>query len=207
MTYRWPLLFFSDGAYEPGAVRPSTVGAVILDFNAGVFEYCAAYLGQPATERLLQASANPILEIEMIGVLLGLLVWEKLITGNPVIGFNDNDAVKGALISGTTASERAAFILEGVVRIEAETRALLWWERVPSDSNPADAPSRGWVPSPLRQLGAPQRRSIEGVVQRLEASHAAIEQDGLSTEHNVLRTATGTQAAWEIMELPCRNAQ
>ena len=201
VKYTWPLLFFTDGAYEASAAQPSTVGGVLLDFNTGRFEFYAAYLEQHVTGKLLEQSDNPILEIEMIGVLLGLLIWLPELSSNPVIGFNDNDAVKGSLISGTSASKRTAFLLEGIVRLEAQSRTLLWWERVPSDSNPADAPSRGKQPGGLAQLGRPRRRSTKQVGQQLQELHESIRKDNLPMEDMVLVDGRETRKAGGVKEL------
>ena len=60
-----------------------------------------------------------------------------------VIVFCDNEAVVGALVSGRSDIPIAAKWLENIFSIEEKQDLCLWFERVPSESNPADEPSRG----------------------------------------------------------------
>ena len=153
MRYDWPILIFTDGAFEPSATDVSTIGGVILCVSTGRYEYFSGKLSAEATARLLEHSSNPIAEIEAIGAMVALLLWRDVVVDRAVLAFNDNEAVKAAMIAGTSSSPRVAWVLEVTLRLEIATRSLLWWERVASDSNIADAPSRGRTPMPLAGFG------------------------------------------------------
>ena len=84
-----------------------------------------------------------IFELELAAVLMGLATLCASIRNADVIVFCDNEAVVGALVSGRSDIPIAANWLENIFSIEEKQDLCLWFERVPSESNPADEPSRG----------------------------------------------------------------
>ena len=54
----------------------------------------------------------------------------------------DNDSVLASLIKLGSSNDFVCAIASLLADFEAESRISLWFERVPSASNPADAPSR-----------------------------------------------------------------
>lgn len=59
-----------------------------------------------------------------------------------VIHFVDNDGVSDALIKGFSRTESLRRMLRKYIEQECESSLCSWIGRVPSPSNPADAPSR-----------------------------------------------------------------
>ena len=84
-----------------------------------------------------------IFELELAAVLMGLTALCSSIHKADVIVFCDNEAVVGALVSGRSDIPLAAKWLENIFSMEEKQDLCLWFERVPSESNPADEPSRG----------------------------------------------------------------
>ena len=58
------------------------------------------------------------------------------------IYFVDNDAAKDGLIKKYSPSSASNELIEAFWSLEASMGSYAWLERVPSKSNPADAPSR-----------------------------------------------------------------
>ena len=62
----------------------------------------------------------------------------------------------------TTPVADVAEIVEETCTIECTSHALVYYERVPSVSNPGDAPSRGAAPVALAGIGRAKCVSVEG---------------------------------------------
>ena len=88
--------------------------------------------------------------------LLGALFRERR-----ALIFVDNDAARHAIIKGASPSGPSAILVDMFWTSEADLGAFSWIERVPSLSNPADAPSRLQF-AELLDLGA--RLRDEGAV-------------------------------------------
>ena len=99
--------------------------------------------------------ANPIAPIEALAVLVALAGWEARIQGRSVLAFVDNEGVRACMVSGGSTSAAVAGVVGAAVDREIAAGALVWFERVPSESNLADPPSRGLRPPPLVDWSAP----------------------------------------------------
>ena len=99
--------------------------------------------------QLSHTAANPIVQIETMGILAALHAWKHLLVNKAVIVFVDNDATRACLVTGTARERINSELVQAVCALEIELRSLVWYERVPSASNLADAPSRGSPPAPL----------------------------------------------------------
>ena len=66
-----------------------------------------------------------------------------MLAGNDVVVFCDNSAALAALITGRSSNEWMMRIIQSVFMWEDDNVIGLWYERVPSHANVADAPSRG----------------------------------------------------------------
>ena len=91
---------------------------------------------------LVQMSKKGLIyELEVFAAVQGAL---DLLAGKSnidVVLFTDNEAALSCLISGR-AEGVAACILQRLVSFEEDSGVNFWFEWVPSQSNPADAPSR-----------------------------------------------------------------
>ena len=80
--------------------------------------------------------------------------WLEAIYHKPaVVVYTDNDAVRDCLISCNTSSSKARPILDLYLKVEFQAAFNAWMSRVPTDSNIADAPSRGDCQT-LKSIGA-----------------------------------------------------
>ena len=92
-------------------------------------------------------------QAELLPVLLAQEVWRDRWRDRRVLLFVDNDSARHALIRGTSPAGASAAIVGRFWESEASYGAYTWIERVPSVSNPADAPSRLEF-GPALKLGA-----------------------------------------------------
>ena len=69
-------------------------------------------------------------------------LWGELLFERRVIWFVDNDAARHALIKGGSPSGPSAVLAEAFWDDEDKLGSFSWVERVPTQCNPADGPSR-----------------------------------------------------------------
>ena len=80
---------------------------------------------------------------ELFPILVARHTWREKLVGRLIIHFIDNNSAKDALIKGHSQHPVSMSIVEQVWTQELELHSGSWYDRVPSDSNPADDPSRG----------------------------------------------------------------
>lgn len=162
VSYAKPVLLFSDGAFEViDGVARAGIGGLILDAATGQYVFFGGILSDAATAALQSVAENPITYIELLAVACSMVMWTDIVRSRAVLAFVDNEASKHSLVKGSSGSPLMADIISLVSDLEIETQALCYWERVPSHSNPADAPSRGASPPAVRGWPAPQHSSTK----------------------------------------------
>ena len=90
----------------------------------------------------LAASTNAIFIFELFAMVASVFQLRAHLTGKRVILFVDNEAACAALTTGTSRVRGALLLVYALYAIAAEHDIALWTERVPTDVNPADLPSR-----------------------------------------------------------------
>ena len=75
-------------------------------------------------------------------MLIASLAWGHHFTCAQVVYYIDNESARMAYIRGTGETVRASLLVQSFVENEAAQQHRVWFGRVPSHSNPADAPSR-----------------------------------------------------------------
>jgi len=104
---------------------------------------------------LLQTSANPIHELELLPMSLASTIWNAHICYSQVVLYVDNESSKMAIIRGSGETPYASRFMEAFVQTESNSQIKSWFSRVPSHSNPSDGVSRLACDLPL-SLGAEQ---------------------------------------------------
>ena len=92
---------------------------------------------------LQSGTSRPILQCELMAVSVAASIWGSQLQEWPVIWWLDNDAARHCLISARGYPESNSRLVQTVLTCEQQFRIQSWFARVPSISNPADAPSRG----------------------------------------------------------------
>lgn len=83
-----------------------------------------------------------ICQIEMFAVLCIRWKMRHLLKGRRLLLFIDNEPCRYALIKGRSVSDPLFRMSHACACMEAAMPCFIWYERVPSYSNPADLPSR-----------------------------------------------------------------
>ena len=131
---------YTDACFE---TRLAGVGGVAYDGNAVPLGFFSHSLDAGMVEQIKQpGQENVIAELEALALLAGVKVWLHGLSDLQVVLFCDNDSVLASLIKLGSNNSFVCAIASLIADFEAESRISLWFERVPSASNPADAPSR-----------------------------------------------------------------
>eukprot|EP00435_Cladocopium_sp_Y103_P072807 s378_g41.t1 len=135
-------LVFSDGACEGEQTKLGTMGAVLIDPGGGVARFFSEKVPDSFMRELLQTSKHPIFELELLPVLCAAQIWSSFLNHSQCVFYVDNEAAKGALLSGATSTVFGQQIVSEFVQTEMDCQIKVWFARVPSSSNLADKPSR-----------------------------------------------------------------
>ena len=81
-------------------------------------------------------------ELELLPIVAALYVWEATLKHCQSVFYLDNEAARGALISGSTQSVSGSWLVRTFTVNEMHGQLKVWFARVPTSSNIADKPSR-----------------------------------------------------------------
>ena len=68
--------------------------------------------------------------------------WGERMRGRRILACVDNDAAKYAIVQGAAANFASSSLVESLWDDVSALQSFLWVERVPSESNISDGPSR-----------------------------------------------------------------
>lgn len=135
-------LIFTDGACEGDQFGNVTCGSVVIEPTSRWWFGIRVPKGLVQSWTTLGGKQQVIAEAEMLPILIAreMLCLSNLVC--PVIAFVDNESVKNALIKGYSEVVCLRRMLQVYVEQELSFNLATWANRVPTASNPADAPSR-----------------------------------------------------------------
>ena len=91
----------------------------------------------------VDTAQNPIYVLEALALIAALQLFKNDIQGREVLAFLDNDGALGSFISCKSSCDCLEPLLDALVSCEEACVSSLWFERVSSEANISDAPSRG----------------------------------------------------------------
>ena len=138
-----PILIFTDGAVEGPRHNVVTTGAVAffpetdrLEFFGSIVEPSLLFEWNGGLDKQVIGQA------ELLPILQAKIAWSDRLEGKDVIMFVDNSSALHAVIKGFSNSPGSRDILKDMAVRDLARPSNVWLCRVPSVSNPADAPSR-----------------------------------------------------------------
>ena len=150
------VVIFTDG-FTPDMRKsergPDRVGAVMLDRRL----LHPVQFTETIPKRVSRAwipRTTQIVPIEMIAPVLALETFKESVRDRDVLLLIDSEPVEAALVKGYSAKEDLSSLIEVFWNLALELRANIFIDRISSDSNPADWPSRdlmslgeavGWI--------------------------------------------------------------
>ncbi len=137
---RRPVLVFTDAAFEGGV---STYGVVIIDQVSSKREVFGGEILQHLTDFWLHWGSQVIAQAEAFAMLIARIAFRSVLHNRRVIFFVENESCRYSCIKTSSDSQSFMRIIHLFHHSSEIDHAIVWVERVPSDSNVADLPSRG----------------------------------------------------------------
>ena len=127
------------------------VKVMLIGLHGGVFfstafskpKFFASKVHPRAVSEWSRDMKHIIGPVELYAVIAARLHWHQFISGQCIVYYVDNYPVLDALIKGTSTAVTFRDLLACYERKELHGFSWAWFSRVPSESNCADAPSRG----------------------------------------------------------------
>ena len=150
-----PWILFTDGAleYNDCDEPEASVGAVLICPGGAVWYFGCKVPTNTLNSWKIDGREHVIGLVELYACILALRHWKNLIKSERIILFVDNYGAQDCLVKGTASVKVWRELLLVLEEMDDELFQNLWVTRVPSQSNPADFPSRGTV-AELAFLGA-----------------------------------------------------
>ena len=133
---------FTDSACEGDEEKFGSVGAVLVCSDGRVTSFISERVPKQWMDHFMKESRHPVFELELLPIVIALCVWEKFLRNCQSVFYLDNEAARGALISGATPSESGGWLVRTFTVHEMHGQLKVWFARVPTSSNVADKPSR-----------------------------------------------------------------
>ena len=133
---------FTDGAYEPEASHPATIGGVLYSESGVRLGFFSEIVPSVVVETYLTVSKNPIYLFELLAALVASVLWSTDYPFRYVVNYIDNEASRSALTKAWSNVKFANNIIGKFVELEMSSSWKPWFSRVPTHSNPSDDPSR-----------------------------------------------------------------
>ena len=140
-----PVLIFSDGACEP---EGTSIGAVLYDPLSELLQCFGAGIspGTLNTWKSRLDQTQVLGQAELFPLLVARLTWHKILAGRRCIFFLDNESARIAMIRAYSPVMCSLEIVMSCLKWDYDNDTIGWYARVPTASNPGDAPSRFRVP-------------------------------------------------------------
>eukprot|EP00438_Fugacium_kawagutii_P019704 Skav203546 [mRNA] locus=scaffold220:186544:187563:+ [translate_table: standard] len=154
-----PILVFTDGAFDD---ENASAGAVVVDASTGEGIGFDVEVPGQLLAKWLEHADQVISQIELWAFVAVKWHVRHSWKNRRVIAWIDNEAARISLIKSSSHSPSMAAMCQVSCDMEVKHPLMLWVERVPSHSNPADKPSRNQVKVAVESLGlsiAPALRS------------------------------------------------
>ena len=136
---------FTDGSFES---QVGCMAGVLCQGNGSPWQFWRAKVPPSLVGRWLQEGVqHPIMQCELLAAAVSLAVWGPVLSGSHVTLWIDNDAARHGIIAAQAYPRSNMLIVQACLAAEVDFGLGLWIARVPSISNPADAPSRGELPA------------------------------------------------------------
>ena len=166
-----PILIFTDASWES---QIAGLGAVVIDSASGRI---VVYSGRvPETLRrhwLKEVGDHLICQLELYVMVELRWSLKNLFLNRRTIWWVDNEAARFSLIKGQSGSESMNRLVRQYFYPDSDCPTYSWIERVPSFSNPADAPSRSSPDLTLKWFPSAELRSFthdDGLIHQLVTS-------------------------------------
>eukprot|EP00435_Cladocopium_sp_Y103_P041947 s405_g11.t1 len=139
-----PVFVFTDASFCPEDKSwPCGLGGVLVDHDGTQLSAMSYGLNLDELGVLGYLPKSTIIfEAELLALTVCLVLWKKFLRHRPCVAYIDNNSTRDVAISGAARTSPGAQLVAKLLANEDACGAVMWFARVPSASNIADAPSR-----------------------------------------------------------------
>ena len=137
-------LVFVDASFEPDGY--SGIGGICYDAQGQVLSWFSAPVPNDLLKILRSCFGTlretVINELEALAVVVALELFKAHICQRNVVVYTDNSGVHGTFVKCWSENAVGGSLAFVAAKLEFDLQAFFYYDRVPSHSNPADAPSK-----------------------------------------------------------------
>jgi len=135
-------VIFTDGSFPDGtsALLKPWIGGVLFKRGMQPVQFSCEVSSKMISRWLPRKSQ--IAMVELFATVVALETFKPWIRGSWTLMFVDSEPVQGSLVKGYSAKEDLCELVGIFWKLALELEVFLYVDRVPTDSNPADPPSR-----------------------------------------------------------------
>ena len=122
--------------------KPDRIGAVMFDRRLLEPIQFTSIVPDQVKRKWLQRKTQ-IVPVEMVAPIVALVTFADRLRGKDLLLFIDSEAVEGALVKGYSSKEDLCLLVSVFWDLVFELQITVFIDRVATDANPADWPSRG----------------------------------------------------------------
>ena len=109
---------------------------------------------------LTDSPRQVICQIELLPQMIARRLWRSRLASRNVISFVDNEAAREGLVRGYSGVPSCARLIEISSKLDMVSGICCWFERAPTESNLADAPSRFSAPCVAAGFSSPVKDEL-----------------------------------------------
>ena len=147
------ILLYTDGSSDPSRSPMHVVGAVLIDPRTKVIRYTFTPVPDAVVQSWLPAKQQIHL-VELFAGPVAMDTWASQLSGRNIFHFVDNSAALGCIVKGYSGTEDLVRISCDYWLRAAARRMCIYADRVESDSNLSDDPSRLNKNKVMEKIGA-----------------------------------------------------
>lgn len=122
--------------------EPDRVGAVIFDPKLGAPTQFSEVIPEAIQAKWLPRNTQ-IVPIEMVAPILALMTFRDRLLNTDLLLLIDSESVEASLVKGYSSREDLCDLISAFWNLITELKVRVFIDRVSTDANPADWPSRG----------------------------------------------------------------
>ena len=120
------------------------LGAVLFNPAGTVEKWFGCRVQREVCDSISSEGQKQIIgELETLAVLVALQLWGPELRSKHLMTFIDNEGCRYLILRGRAENKNLSKLVHQIARSEEDSSLFIWYARVPTECNIADAPSRG----------------------------------------------------------------
>ena len=137
------------------------IGGVLVDAGTNSMRFFSSRVPLSLLRLFLTDSPRQVIcQVELLPQMIARRLWQSRLASRNVISFVDNEAAREGLVRGYSGVPSCARLIEISSKLDMASGICCWFERAPTESNLADAPSRFSAPCVAAGFSSPVKDEL-----------------------------------------------